>query len=149
MPTTIAKPTCYEQDYYAWLTESAELIREGRMDAIDTAQLVEELEDMGRSERRAVESYLKVLIVHLLKWRRQPERRGTSWELSIANARDAIARRLQESPSLRSKLPDMIVARYPNARQHTALETGLSVDDLPETCPFTPEQLLDAGYWGD
>ena len=117
MPTTIPKPTCYEQDYYAWLTESAELIREGRIDAIDTAQLVEELEYMGRSERRAIESYLKVLFVLLLKWRRQPERRGTSWELSIANARDAIARRLQESPSLRLKLPEMIVARYPNARR--------------------------------
>lgn len=139
----------YDRDFYAWLMENAELLREGRLDAVDTLHLAEELEDMGRSERRAIESYLKVLMVHLLEWRHQPERRGTSWELSIANARDAISRRLEDSPSLRSKLPDMVSARYPNARRHTALETGLLIEDLPDTCPFTVEQLLDEGYFGE
>jgi hypothetical protein len=149
MPTTARQPVEYEQDYYAWLTENAELVREGRMDVVDLTHLAEELEDMGRSERRAIESYVKVLIVHLLKWQHQPERRGASWELSITNARDAITRRLQDSPSLRPKLPEMIAARYPNARHHTALETGIPLVDLPDNCPFTVEQLLDQRYWGE
>jgi hypothetical protein len=143
MPTTNRQPLDYEQDYYAWLMESAELLREGRLDAVDVAQLAEELEDMGRSERRAVESYLKVLIVHLLKWHYQPERRGASWELSVTNARDGIARRLQDSPSLRARLPEMVRARYPNARRHTALETGLPIEVLPEHCPFSLNELLE------
>lgn len=98
--------------------------------------------------RPAVESLVKVLIVHLLEWRYQPARRGASRELSIANARDGIARRLADSPSLRRRLPDMIVARYPNARRHTALETGLPLEALPPTCPFSAEQLLDDDYMG-
>ncbi len=139
----------YDQDFYAWLLENAELLREGRLDAVDTLHLAEELEGMGKSERRAIESYIKVIIVHLLKWRYQPERRGASWELSIANARDAISRRLEDSPSLRSRLPEMVSSRYPNARRHTALETGLLLGDLPDTCPFTIGELLDEGYLGE
>ncbi|RKT43630.1 DUF29 domain-containing protein [Thiocapsa rosea] len=148
MPKQTAEHASYDRDYHAWLTESAALLREGCLSDIDFAQIAEELEDMGRSERRAIESYLKVLIVHLLKWQHQTERRGPSWQLSIANSRDAIGRRLRESPSLRPKLPEMVVERYPNARQHAALETGLDLADLPETCPFTVAQLLDDGYWG-
>jgi len=149
MQTSFTKPVDYDRDFYAWLMQNAELLREGRLESVDSMHLAEELEDMGKSERRAIESYLKVLIVHLLKWRYQPERRSSSWELSMANARDAIARRLQDSPSLRSNLPEMVSARYPNARRHTALETGLPLEDLPDTCPFTLEQLLDEGYLGE
>jgi hypothetical protein len=142
------QPVSYDQDYYAWLMENAALLQDGRLDAVDLVHLAEELEDMGRSERRALESYLKVLIVHLLKWAHQPERRGTGWELSIGNARDAIARRLAESPSLWSQLADMVAGRYPNARRHATLEMGLALDALPAVCRFTVEQLLDEGYWG-
>jgi len=149
MPTTLAEPVAYDRDYHAWLLESAALLREGQLPEVDLAQLAEELEDMGRSERRAIESYLKVLIVHLLKWQHQPERRGSSWQLSITNARDAISRRLHESPSLRPQLPEMVTERYPNARQHTALETGLAPSELPQSCPFSVAQLLDDAYWGE
>ncbi|QVL47019.1 MAG: DUF29 domain-containing protein [Thiocapsa sp.] len=149
MPKQTAEHASYDRDYHAWLTESAALLREGCLSEVDLAQIAEELEDMGRSERRAIESYLKVLIVHLLKWQRQPERRGSSWQLSIANSRDAIGRRLRESPSLRPKLSEMVAERYPNARQHAALEMGLDLVDLPDTCPFTVMQLLDDAYWGE
>jgi hypothetical protein len=141
------KPVEYDWDCFAWLVESAELLREGRVEVIDLAHLAEELEDMGRSERRAVESYLKVLIVHLLKWRYRPERRGASWKLSVTNACDAILRRLQDSPSLARALPEMVAARCQNARRHTAPETGVALDALPETCPFTLVQPQDEGYW--
>lgn len=130
MPTAIAKPTDDDQDYFAWQTESAALIRDGRMDAIDKGHLAEELEDLGRSERRAVESHLRALIVHLLKRRHQRDRRGARWELSIGNARDAITRRLEKRPSLRPRLATMIVARYPNARRYATPETGLPVSGV-------------------
>ena len=149
MPKQTAEHASYDRDYHAWLTESAALLREGCLSEVDLAQIAEELEDMGRSERRAIESDLKVLIVHLLKWQHQPERRGPSWQLSIANSRDAIGRRLRESPSLRSKLSDMVAERYQNARQHAALEMGLDLGDLPDTCPFTVAQLLDEDYRGE
>ena len=149
MQKTSSSSKSYGQDYYAWLMESAELLREGQLTQIDATHLAEELEDMGKSERRAIESYLKVLIVHLLKWRHQPERRGASWELSIANARDAIRRRLSESPSLRVQLPDLVQVRYANARRHAALETGLPINLFPADCPFSIEQLLDEDFWAD
>jgi hypothetical protein len=147
MSAITAESTDYEQDYYAWLMESAELLREGRLHHLDTVHLAEELEDMGKSERRAIESYLKVLIVHLLKWCYQPERRGASWELSIANARDALTRRLSDSPSLRAQLPDLVQVRYANARRHAALETGLAIETFPVDCPLTVEQLLDDAFF--
>lgn len=149
MQKTVYSSDSYDHDYYAWLMENAELLREGRLDQLDRAHLAEELEDMGKSERRAIESYLKVLIVHLLKWQHQPERRGTSWELSIANARDAIQRRLSDSPSLRVQLPDLVEMRYANARRHAALETGLPLTRFAAVCPFSIEQLLDDDFWAD
>jgi hypothetical protein len=141
------KSVDYDQDYYQWLMENAQFVREGNFDAVDLIHLAEELEDMGRSERRAIESLLKILIVHLLKWRYQPERRGASWELTITNARDAIQRRLADSPSLRAKLPELAAARYGNARRHAALETNLPILTFPETCPFSIDQMLDDDFW--
>lgn len=139
----------YDVDYHAWLTSNAALLRAGRLSDIDAVQIAEELDDMGKSERRAIESWLKVLILHLLKWRLQPMRRGVSWQQSIDNARDEIARRLDDSPSLKSRLDEMIAARYPAIRRMTMRETGLPLDTLPESCPFAVDDLLDADFWPD
>ncbi len=147
MPSIATSDVEYDRDYYAWLTANAALLRGGRLSEIDAAQIAEELEDMGKSERRAIESWLKVLVLHLLKWRLQPMRRGVSWQQSIDNARDEIAQRLQDSPSLRSKLDEMIVARYPTIRRFAMRETGLPLDTFPETCPFDKDELLDQDYW--
>ena len=137
----------YEQDLFAWLTANAELLRQGRLHEIDAVQIAEELEDMGKSESRAIESYLAVLILHLLKWQYQPSLRGPSWQQSIDNARDAIDRRLQDSPSLRPRLDAMIATRYPNVRKNAMRETGLPIETFPATCPFDIVQLLDEAFW--
>ncbi len=146
MPTITPAAVDYEQDFYAWLTVNATLLRQGRLAEIDAAHIAEELEDMSKSERRAVESYLRVLVLHLLKWQHQPSLRGPSWQQSIDNARDEIVLRLQDSPSLRPRLGEMIAARYANARKNAMRETGLPLGTFPETCPFTIDQLLDADY---
>lgn len=139
----------YDSDYYAWLNANAALLRAGRLSEIDVDQIAEELEDMGKSERRAIESWLKVLVLHLLKWQLQPMRRGVSWQQSIDNARDEIDRRLQDSPSLKPRLDEMIAARYPAIRRMAMRETGLPLDRFSDSCPFSVQDLLDQDYWPD
>jgi hypothetical protein len=97
-------PRAAEKDFMAWLLDQAAALRLRHHQAIDCDDLAEELEAMARSEEHGLESFLEVLLVHLLKWAYQPERRSGSWEASIENARDRIAARLQRSPSLKPKL---------------------------------------------
>ncbi|WP_338040763.1 DUF29 domain-containing protein [Nitrosococcus wardiae] len=87
------------QDYYAWTQETIEKLRQGKLSEVDVKDLIEELEDMGASERRATESHLEVLLAYLLKWQYQPERRDKSWRLTIEEQRLRVQDRL-ESPSL-------------------------------------------------
>ena len=123
----------YEQDFYAWAMKNAELLRQGRISEVDAMHLAEELEDMGKSNRRALLSRLQVLITHLLKYQRQPHLRSRSWEMTIRNL-------LQESPSLRTVLnePDKLAQAYIRAMREAVAETGLAPD----------EKLLvtDSGY---
>jgi hypothetical protein len=85
------KPSLFDHDYYTWLVEQARLLRGDRFDELDSEHLAEELEDMGCSERRALESHLKNVLLHPLNWSAQPRRRSRSWPDSMANARDARA----------------------------------------------------------
>ena len=137
----------YDGDFYAWTMKTSGLLREGRVGEVDLEQIAEEIEDMGRSNRRALSSYLKVLMLHLLKWRYQPTHKGISWRLSITNVRDEIADLLKDSPSLRANLEQLVANRYAAARKRASLETGLPVDSFPNKCPFLLEQLLDEDYW--
>ena len=141
--------TTQNGDYYAWAIETAERLRAGRLSEVDLNSVAQELEDMGKAQRHALASHLKVLIVHLLKWRYQPSFRGVSWRLSITNARDEIAELLEDSPSLEPKIGELVARRYRAARSRAALETGLSEDTFPSTCPFSEDQMLDASYWPD
>lgn len=137
----------YEADYSRWLFENARLLREGRFSEADIENIAEELEDMGRSEKRAVGSHIAVILTHLLKWQFQPDHRSSSWRGSIHNARRATAKLLNESPSLRPQITDMIAAEYEDARYNAILETGLAEGTFPLTCPYTPEQVLDPDFW--
>ncbi len=146
MSSTDKQSAVYEQDWYAWVLDNAGLLREGRFSEIDSQHIAEELEDMGKSERHALASHLKVLITHLLKWQYQPAFRGVSWRLSIDNARDEIDELLEESPSLKGKMAGIIEKRYSAARKRAMLETGLPLAAFPEECPFSLEQLLDEEF---
>lgn len=137
----------YERDYSRWLFENARLLREGRLAQADISNIAEELEDMGRSEARALQSHLLVLLTHLLKWQYQSERRSSGWRGSIFNARRAIDRLLKESPSLRRRIPELVASIYVDATFNAANETGLSEARFPASCPYTFEDLLNADYW--
>ncbi len=96
--------TLYDTDFYQWTQQQAALLRQGQLVALDIDHLAEEIEDMGKSNRLALESYLSNVIMHLLKWQYQPERRSTRWKLSIRNGRRQIEKRLKNSPSLKPQL---------------------------------------------
>ncbi len=131
----------------AWALANAALLREGRVAEVDIAHLVEELEDLGKSERRALASHLRVLLAHLLKWQFQPGLRGASWRLRIDNARRDIQVILDDSPSLRRSLEETIAKEYPSARRNAVTETGLPADQFPNACPYAADQVLHADFW--
>ena len=136
----------YEQDLCAWAQANADLLRVGQLADIDAARIAEELEDMGKSERRSLRGHTRNLMVHLLKWQHQPERRCTSWELSILNARNEIKDILVESPSLVAEFPDCAESVYAAARKIAALETKLDISTFPKACSYSTEQLRDEGF---
>jgi hypothetical protein len=137
----------YETDFYAWANQQAELLRAGRLSAADIEHIAEEIESMGKTEKRELLSRLEILLAHLLKWRFQPERRGNSWRLSIANSRDQIGDVLADNPSLKSKLSETMASAFRYARRDAAVETGLSVTTFPPECPWSFEEIMDAEFW--
>jgi hypothetical protein len=145
----ISRLSLYDTDFFAWSQEQAELLRTGRADEADLAVIADEIESMGKSQRRAIVSRLAILILHLLKWERQPALRGASWRLGIANARDALADLFGENSSLKAQSDSLIVSAYRYARRQAAGETGLPDAAFPSTCPWSLETLLDEGFWPD
>ncbi|MGB3208312.1 MAG: DUF29 domain-containing protein, partial [Crinalium sp.] len=112
---------------------------------IDWQNIAEEIEDMGRSEKRQLESRLEVLIMHLLKWQFQPNLRSRSWQLTIKEQRLRLEKLLQENPSLQSNLSEVIEKIYPLAALSAERETGLSL--FPETCLYNLTEILSAEFF--
>jgi ribosomal protein L29 len=137
----------YDHDFYAWANEQAALLRSGKLSAADIENIAEEIESMGKAERRELVSRLTVLLQHLLKWQFQPERRGASWEGTIRVQRRDIADHLDDNPSLKSKLPETISRAYGNAAILAPGETELSKTTFPQTCPWSFGQIMDEGFW--
>jgi ribosomal protein L29 len=136
----------YEKDFYAWTVEQAKLLRSGEFSAIDVANIAEEIESMGRSDRREIESRLTVLLTHLLKWRLQAGMRSGSWSGTINEQRRRIAKLLQESPSLRPFVDQVLAEAYGEAREAASNQTGFPEAQFPEECPFTVEDLLSRDF---
>jgi hypothetical protein len=132
----------YEEDFYSWTVEQSRLLRAGELSAIDAANIAEEIESMGRSDRRELKSRLVVLLMHLLKWRHQPGSRSRSWSATIDEQRLQIEGILGESPSLRPNVAAMLVEAHAIARARAIAETGLADEAFPEACPFTAEEVL-------
>jgi hypothetical protein len=136
----------YERDFYAWTQQQSTLLRQNDFVHLDIANLVEELESMGRSERRQLTNRLEILLTHLLKWQHQPELRGRSWQLTIGEQRRRIARLLHDSPSLQSHLDECLVDAYEDATFAATRETGLPTTTFPSQCPFTLSQVLSTDW---
>ena len=139
----------YDVDFYAWTHEQAALLRAGKLSIADIENIAEEIESMGRTEKRELINRLSVLLLHLLKWKRQPRRRGASWEAPIKVQRLRLAGHLRDNPSLKAKLGEAIEAAYEVARVEAAAETGLAETDFPATSPWDFGQIMKDDFWPD
>jgi len=136
----------YDRDFFEWTVRNAELLRSGRADEADLAHIAEEIEDMGKRERRELLSRLTVLICHLLKWQAQPERRSRSWALTLGVQRRGLKALLAEIPSLRRFLVENLGAAYTDGAAMAAAETHLPVEAFPSTCGYELDALLDEEF---
>ena len=136
----------YDDDFYAWTEEQARLLRAGEFSQLDIENIAEELESMGRSDKREIESRLEVLLMHLLKWQLQIKLRSPSWSGTIREQRRRIGKLLGESPSLRAVVDQLIPEAYTEAREKAAEETGLAETSFPAVCPFTSKQVLSENF---
>jgi Domain of unknown function DUF29 len=137
----------YDSDFYLWSAGQAALIREGKFEQLDVENVAEEIESLGRSDRKSLISQLQRLTAHLLKWQFQPSRRSKSWRLSIFSAREEIGVLVEDSPSLNEALSSGLDKAYLSARKRAALETGLADKIFPVSCPYSPSQILDEDFW--
>lgn len=144
-----SKTEIYDQDFYAWTMKNAELIRQGKLSEIDAQHIAEELESMGKSERRELMSRMTQLLMHLLKWGYQPALRSRSWLVSIRNQHIQIRKLLQDSPSLQPQLEQTYTEAYRDAVSLAEAETGIDKAQFPFSCPFTLEQVLDEDFLPD
>ena len=136
----------YKTDYLKWIQTTVEQLRVKDYSSIDWENLIEEIEDMGRSERRSLESNLIVVLTHLLKWQCQPEFRSGSWKGSIVEHRRRIRKALKESPSLKPYLEEVLAECYLDAVEQASAETELPVETFPQECPYTSAEVLDSSF---
>src|SRR4029434_5654924 len=139
----------YDTDFYAWTQEQAALLWDQQAQALDYANLAEEVESLGKSQQQAVESHLEVVLTHFRAWcyvsTRPDARRG--WRLVIREQRRRLARLLHHNPSLRPTVPAVVLESYPHARLMALEATEASRVPCPETCRCPQEQVLEAEFW--
>jgi hypothetical protein len=138
--------TDYDSDFHAWTQAQAAYLRAKEWPALDVGNLAEEIESLGKRDRRAVEGYLEVRIRHGLKWVYQPARRSPNWRRTLTVTRQRLIRVLRDSPSLRAQLPVLLPAVYADARAVAAAETGLPLATFPEVYPWPMDQVLDEDF---
>lgn len=145
----MSNTTSYDRDFYAWANEQAALLRSGRLSEADIEHVAEEIESMGKAEKRELVSRLTILLLHLLKWRFQPGLRGASWRNSVRVQRIALAAHLTDNPSLKSVLADAVTDAYRVARIEAETETGLTETTFPEVCPWAFDRMMADNFWPD
>ncbi len=148
-PLEAALKTQYETDYLKWIETTLEKLRSRDYASVDWENLIEEIEDMGRSERRSLKSNLIVVLVHLLKWQFQPDRRSGSWEGSIIEHRRRIQEAIDDSPSLQPFLESILDECYLQTVKQTKAETGLSSETFPHQCPYSLVEVVSDEFLPD
>jgi Domain of unknown function DUF29 len=138
----ISSTRLYDRDFVEWTGATARAVRSGRWDDIDREALAEEIEHLGKRDRREVVSRLQVLLQHMLKCKYQPEKQSGSWLSSISDQREQIALVFEDSPSLRAEVDTLIAKAYRTARRRAAEETDLHESIFPTICEWTAEEVL-------
>ena len=137
----------HDEDFYGWALATANLLKQHRYQEVDMDSIIEEILKMGASEKHALTSFLKELLLHLLKWQYQPTYHSTSWQISIKKQRDALTDMLEYSPGLKQFLPELQRKAYIRACLDAALQTGLEKKTFPTECPYTFEQLTNDEFY--
>ncbi|MBF0343767.1 MAG: DUF29 domain-containing protein [Nitrospirae bacterium] len=143
----VTEKSLYDTDFYQWTIYNAALLRQGRFSELDVENIAEEIETMGRSEKRELINRLSVLIMHLLKLQYQPQQHSKSWITTIGSQRTDIEFLLEDSPSLEHEIELIIEKAYERAKVRFQKDTGISQERLPDSCPYTFEQLIDDNFW--
>jgi len=141
-----SNPADYEDDFYAWAYEQAELLRLGRFSEADLPNIIEELETLGRSERRSLVSAYRLILMHLLKWRYQPTHRTNSWRITVGRERREVTNLEAENPSLKANAIELAEEAYRRARLDAADETELPLSTFPAECPWTLDQIRNPDF---
>ncbi len=153
MSQAAEKPTIvsslYEVDFYAWTQEQVILLREQKWSQVDLANVLEEIESLGKQQRQELRNRLGILLGHLLKWQFQPDYRSKSWQATIREQRYRIRKLLDDSPSLKPHLLEAIAYGYELGLALVVQETPLDYGDLPERCSYLLEQILDDAFFPD
>lgn len=135
--------TLYDKDYHLWLKETVKLLQDGKLQDLAIPDLIEEIQDMGKSQRKAVKSNLKVILWHLLKYKYQPEKGSNSWKSSIIKHRKRIRDAFEDSLSLKRYFNKIFDQSYQDSRELALVQTGLSIETFPLEYSFTIAEILE------
>lgn len=133
----------YDTDYLEWLDKNIELLKNGSFNEVDLENIIEELESLGKQQKRALKSDLCILLMHLLKWDFQPQKRSSRWKYTIIEHRRRVLRDLADIPSLKPYFEEILELTYLEARKDTSAETNLPLNHFPETNPYSTEELFN------
>lgn len=132
----------YDEDFAAWAETQAALLREGRFEELDIEHLADEVESVGKSEFRALKSAIALIVLHMMKWDYQPEKRSRSWRVTIHGQRRAVTELLKENPSFKARLDEAIEGAWIGVPGEIERETTIPVERLPETCPYDWDAIM-------
>ncbi len=136
----------YEQDFILWIANTVQLLKEQRLTELDLENLIDEIEDMGRNQKHALESNLTILLMHLLKWQYQSEKRTNSWKFTIREHRQRLQKAFRDSPSLKHYCEQVFHDCYQDAKNLASDETGLEIGLFPIDSPYALEQTLSQDF---
>ncbi len=139
----------YEKDFNMWLETTAILLKEKKFNDLDLDNLIAEIEAMGKNNKRELKSRLIVLIMHLLKCQYQPQKKSKSWIKTILEQRREIKFLLEDNPSLKPQIQEIIINYYAVARKEASQETNLNLSIFPNNNPFALEEILDEDFFPD
>jgi hypothetical protein len=137
----------YDTDYGLWLAEQINHIKSHQWEQLDADNLIAELEQLNRSNKRELYSYLVVVLGHLLKWQYQPQDKSGSWRGSIKNGRKRIERLFKDQPSLKPYVTEILAEAYTEASELASDETGKPLSVFPLECPYSLVQVLGADFF--
>jgi len=136
------RASTYETDFFQWTKDQASMLRVKKFEDVDIENLIEEIETLGRTEKRALISHLRILLQHMLKMHYQPMLKTKSWEITIRNSKKEFMERLEENPSLKPDLTEILHATYKGAVRDACLETFMDEREFPKECPWPIEEIL-------